>query len=352
MNSGKILNIFLVAALMLAGALSLSSCSRAPEKIIEEYRFFMSTVVEIKVSIDPAEYGGARAKDAISKAFDEIKRIEDVYSIYKDTSEISKINRLRKNERLQITDGVFNLISKALDYSEKTRGAFDITVKPLVDLWRVARRSNKLPDEYEIKSAMERVGYKNVVLDKAKRTIHFKKDGMGIDLGGAAKGYATDRAIAILQENGIDNAVVTSGGDMYCLGRKTAHESWKIGVQHPRDRNRLFLEIALKDKAISTSGDYERYFVLAGKRYSHIIDPRTGYPIGDDIVSASVITDDSTASDILATAMCVLGEEGFGVIKDAPVNADAVLVKEVAGRLTVKISEGIGERYDISEAAL
>ena len=312
----------------------------------------MGTVVQIKVSIDPAKYGKARAKDAISKAFDEIKRIEDIYSVYKDTSEISRINKLRKNERLQITEGVFNLIHKTLDYSERTDGAFDITVKPLVDLWGRARKANKPPDEYELKRVLGRVGYKNVVLDEVARTIHFKKEGMSIDLGGAAKGYATDRATRVLEENGIDNALVNSGGDMYCLGKRTAHELWKVGVQHPRDRNRLFLEIRLRDKAIDTSGDYERYFVIDGKRYSHIIDPRIGYPIGDNVVSASVIAADSTTSDILATAMCILGEKGFGIIKSESGGIDAVLVTEDAGRLTVKMSEGIRKRYDISQETL
>ncbi|MCX5668166.1 MAG: FAD:protein FMN transferase [Candidatus Omnitrophica bacterium] len=341
----------LVAALS-ASLSSVPSCSRAPEKIIEDSRFFMGTVVQIKVSIDPAERGEAGAKDAMNLAFDEIKRIEDVYSVYKDTSEVSRINRLRKNERLQITDGVLNLIHKTLDYSERTDGAFDITVKPLVDLWGSARKANKPPDEPELKRALGRVGYKDVVLDEAAHTIHFKKEGMSIDLGAAAKGYATDRAVRILEENGINNALVNSGGDMYCLGKRTAHELWKVGVQHPRDRNRLFLKIRLKDRAIDTSGDYERYFVIGGKRYSHVIDPRTGYPIGDNVVSASVIAADSTTADILATAMCVLGEKGFGIIKREPGGIDAVLVTFEAGRLTVKMSEGIRERYDISQEKL
>ncbi|MCX5666026.1 MAG: FAD:protein FMN transferase [Candidatus Omnitrophica bacterium] len=328
-----------------------SSCSHAQEKIVEDSRFFMGTVVQIKVSIDPAKYGEVRAKDAIGRAFDEIKRIEDIYSVYKDESEISRINRLRKNERLQISDGVFNLIRKTLDYSERTGGAFDITVKPLVDLWSGVKKANKLPDEYELKRALGRVGFKSVVLDEVARTIHFKKDKMSIDLGGAAKGYASDRAVRVLEENGIDNALVNSGGDMYCLGKRTAHELWKVGVQHPRDRNRTFLEIRLKDRAIDTSGDYERYFTIDGKRYSHIIDPRTGYPIGDDVVSASVIAPDSTTADILATAMCILGEKGFDIIKKSG-GIDAVLVTEKAGRLTVKMSEGIRKSYDISEEKL
>ncbi len=351
MNPNKRPHILLVAGFSV-GLVLASSCSQASEKIVEDSKFFMGTVVQIKVSIDPVKYGEARAKDAINKAFDEIKRIEDIYSVYKDTSEISRINRLKKNETLQITDEAFNLIRKTLDYSERTDGAFDITVKPLVDLWANARKIKKLPDEYELKSVLGRVGYQNVVLDEAIRTIHFKKESMGIDLGGAAKGYATDRAIRALEDSGIKNALVASGGDMYCLGKKSAREPWKVGIRHPRGKDRIFLEILLKEKAISTSGDYERYFILDGKRYSHIIDPRTGYPIGDDIVSASVIAPDSTTSDILATAMCILGEKGFDMIKKESGGIDVVLVTEAAGRLTAKMSEGIRKRYDISEVRL
>lgn len=350
MNPKKRSHILLVAVLI-AGLFFVSARSKAPEKIIEDSRLFMGTVVQIKVSIDPAKYSQDKAEDAISKAFDEINRIEDIYSVYKDISEISRINRLRKNERLQITDGVFNLIHKALDYGERTNGAFDITVKPLIDLWSVARKTNKPPNEHELKRVLGRVGYKSVVLNELTRTIHFKKDGMSIDLGGVAKGYATDRAVSVLKANGLANALVNSGGDMYCLGKKTARELWKVGIQHPRDKNRLFLEIKLKDRAINTSGDYERYFVIDKKRYSHIIDPRNGYPIGDNIISASVIAPDSTTSDILATAMCVMGEKGFDVIRELQ-GIDAVLVTEDAGRLTVKMSEGIEKRYDISEETL
>ena len=307
----------------------------------------MSTLVQIKVSVNNAKHDEEKARDAINKAFREIERIEDVYSVFKPESEISKINRLRKNELLRIPDGVFNLISRSLDYSERTGGAFDITVKPLVDLWKKAGAIKKLPDEYELKRALDRVGYKNVVLDKVRRTICFKKDGMAIDLGGIAKGYATDRAITILQNSGIDNALVTSGGDMYCLGKKSMSQLWKVGVRHPRDKDKIFIEVALKDKAISTSGDYERYFILDGKRYSHIIDPRTGYPIGDNVVSASVISPDSTTSDILATAMCLLGEKGLSVIKSLG-GIDAILVFKDKEGFRVKMSEGIRKSYAIS----
>jgi thiamine biosynthesis lipoprotein len=135
---------------------------------------------------------------------------------------------------------------------------------------------------------------------------------------------------------------------MYCLGRKSDAELWKVGIRHPRDKDKIFLEILLKNKAISTSGDYERYFILKGKRYSHIIDPRTGYPIGDNVVSASVISPDSTTSDILATAICIMGEKGLSMIKPFG-GIDAVLVFKNEERFTVKMSDGIRKNYAISK---
>jgi thiamine biosynthesis lipoprotein len=350
-NLGKRSHILFVSALAVI-IFFVASWSGSKEKIVEESGFYMGTVVQIKVSIDPARYAEARARESINKAFDEIKRIEELFSVYKETSEVSGINRLKKGEKLKISGETFDLIRKTLEYSERTGGVFDITVKPLVDLWRAAKSADKLPDEYDLNIALGKVGYKDLALDDSGRTIHFTKEGMCIDLGGAAKGYASDRAARILAQNGIDNALVNSGGDMYCFGKKNAREFWKVGVQHPRDRNRTFLQIRLKDKAIDTSGDYERYVIIDGKRYSHIIDPRTGYPIGDNVVSASVIASDSATADILATAMCILGEKGFDIIKREPDTLDAVLVVEEAGRLTVKMSEGIRRRYYVSQEKL
>ena len=342
----KIVNIISVITIS-ALSLVLPSCSRAPEKIIDQTRLFMSTVVRIKVSLSPRDDEN-KVRDAINKAFEEIKRIEDVYSAYNPISEISKINRLRKNEKLRISDGVFNLIHKSIDYSERTSGAFDITVRPLIDLWQRARIRGEAPGPDEVKRALDHVGYKNITLDETDRTISFKKEEMSIDMGGVAKGYAADRVIKILEDAGIDNALVALGGDMYCLGKKSDAELWKVGIRHPRDKDKLFLEISLKDKAISTSGDYERYFILRGKRYSHIIDPGTGYPIGDDVESASVISPDSTTSDILATAICILGEKGLSIIKPFG-GIDAILVLKNKERFTVKMSEGIRKSYAISK---
>lgn len=342
------------SAIILSAIISLSlivpSCGRPSQRVVEETKFFMGTVIQIKVALaEGSDFLAARK--AIGRAFDEIGRVEDVFSVYKPDSEISRINRLKKNERLQISDEVFSLIKKSVEYSKKTEGAFDITVKPLVDLWNKAKKNNKLPGEDEIKLALDHIGYENIVLDDRSRTISFKKEEMALDLGGVAKGYATDRAIRVLKENRIEDAIVNSGGDVYCLGKRAKDELWKVGVRDPRHRKKIFLEIKLEDMAIDTSGDYEKCFILNGKRYSHIIDPRTGYAIGDDVVSSSVIAPDCSTADALATSLIILGNRGLAIAESVK-RVDAILVFKRNDKLVVKMTDGIRKRYEIHEENL
>lgn len=342
--------IILLFIVIISSFFILQSCGETQSRIMEDTKFFMGTIVQIKLSLTN-KIGDDRARDAMNRAFGEIKRVEDVFSVYKADSEASRINRLRMNERLLISREVFDLIRRSIEYSEKTGGAFDITIKPLVDLWAKAKQDKKLPAEVDVKLALEHTGYKKIVLNEAKSTISFRKEGMALDFGGIAKGYATDRAIKILHENGIDNAVVRLGGSIYCLGRKSRNEPWKIGIQHPRDKDKLFLEIKLENVAIDTSGDYERYFVLDGKRYSHIIDPRTGYPIGEDTISSTVIAPDAVTADILATSLEVVGTKGVQCAESVK-GVDVIMVFERGGRFFVNMSDGIRDRYEIVEENL
>ncbi len=314
---------------------------------IEETEFLMGTIVEIKMPASSSLLEKAH-REAIKKAFSEIARVEAVFSVFKPDSEISKINRLKPGEVLKIDDEVFGLIESAIEYSKKTNGAFDITVKPLVDLWASSKITKLVPSENDIRETLSKVGSENIILDKTNRTISFKKDGMALDLGGVAKGYATDRAIKVLRGNNVAAAVVNSGGDMYCLGRRPKKSSWRVGIQHPRKRDRLLFEMDLQDKAVDTSGDYEKYFELDGKRYSHIINPITGYPVGGEVVSATVIADDSATADMLATALCILGPEGLKVV-DGVRGAGAILVFKDGDILKTMMSEGLKDRYNVTQ---
>jgi len=323
-------------------ALMLSSCSYSgsgrENRIIERTEPAMGTIVTIKVSVAPEESETA-ARDAIGLAMGEIGRVESLFSVYREDSQVARINRSRPNEPLKIDPEVFTLIEKSVGYSKDTDGAFDVTVKPLVDLWKLAKDSGVLPSEKDIREARAKVGYEKIMLDRDGMTISFTTDGMSIDMGGVAKGYATDRAIYILRNNGMQNAIVDSGGDMYCLGTRNSANRWTVGIQHPRDRGRILYKIDLKDEGIDTSGDYEKYFMIGGKRYSHIIDPRTGYPIGDDVTSATIIAKDSETADAYATALCVLGKAGMDIIDKKGLKS--IIVRNNNGAMNVEMSKGL-----------
>lgn len=335
-----------VIALLLFFLIIHSRHSGEAGRVVEKTKLLMGTIVEIKVPVGPGEDAG-RIRQAIDEAFAEIKRIEDVFSVFKEASELSRVNRLKAGEALKLSTEVYDLIKRSLEYSELTGGAFDITVKPLVDLWNAAKTSGRLPSKDELEAARAKVGPQNIILNEAERTISLRQDGVKLDLGGIAKGYAADRAGAILKASGITGAIVNPGGNMYCLGRRSKNELWKIGIQHPRKREGLFLEIMVEDRAVVTSGDYERYFELGGKRYSHIIDPRTGWPIGDAVVSATVIADNSTRADALATAICVLGpKDGLRMLKRMK-GVDAFVIFKDGENLKTVASERFEERYEV-----
>lgn len=340
----SIISLILAIALFLGLVLLRLGTS---EGIIEEARFLMGSTIQIKVSVQTANERAA-AKKGIGRAFKEIARIEDMFSVFKEDSEISRINRTASLGPVEVGDEAFALIEKSIEFNKITAGAFDITIGPLVELWRRAKLAESTPSNQEVKDALSKKGSDALALDRINKSVSFKKRGMSLDLGGVAQGYATDRAIEVLKSAGVRNAIVNLSGDMYCLGRRSKKSMWNVGIQHPRDKNKIFLSLNLTDKAINTSGDYEKYFIINGKRYSHIIDPRTGYPVGDDIVSATVIAPDSATSDMLATALCVLRRDGLKVVESIE-GVDAIIIMKVGSALRPVMTKGLKTRYNVIE---
>lgn len=285
---------------------------------VSETRDIMGTVITITVlSDDPA-----KAQGAISSAFAEIARIDALMSTYRNDSQISVLNREGILENAS-PDLIFNL-ERSIFYSELSDGAFDITVQPVLDLYKKAYTIEKrAPTEEEIAESLERVDYRNIIIED--NSVRFKKEGMKATLGGIAKGYAVDRAIDALQDNGVQRALVNAGGDMRAMGKKSPTEDWQIALQDPRNKSNQIMIIELNNKAVATSGDYERYFV--NKTAHHIIDPKTGYS-AVELISVTVVANKAMDADAIATAVFVLGpEEGMALIEEID-SVEGLLITE------------------------
>ena len=235
-------------------------------------------------------------------------------SKYKVDSEVSRLNRLGK---ITASSDTFYIIKRAKEFTQKTNGAFDITVAPLMDLWGFTERNFSVPSEIKIKQSLQLVGSDKIILHENSNVIEFKLSGMKIDLGGIAKGYALDCAVEKLKANHINSCLINAGGQVFAMGRKFG-SAWKIALRPPRS-NQIKEYLRLSDKSVSTSGDYEQYFIKGNKRYAHILDPKTGSPADAKILSVSVIADNALTADALSTAIFVLGrDKSKDIIKAFP----------------------------------
>ena len=247
--------------------------------------------------------------ETVNEVFEEVDRLDAQMSNYKPESELSRINREAAREEVVVEPGLFDLLQICQHLSEDTRGAFDITVGPLMKVWGFFRGQGRVPSPQGIRDVLKHVGYRHVHLDVARRTIHFDEPGIELDLGAKAKGYAVDRAVEILKQNGISSALVSAGtSSIYALGAPPGEKGWKISLRDPFDPNKAAQVVYLKNFSLSTSGNYERFFKVGGKMYSHIMDPHTGMPV-EDVLSACAFTERTTDSDGLSTALYVLGIE-------------------------------------------
>jgi thiamine biosynthesis lipoprotein len=248
-------------------------------------------------------------RDATAAALDEVDRIDRLMSHYKSESQLSLVNREAANSPVKVDPELFDFIAECLLYGRESEGAFDITVGPLMKAWGFFRGEGRMPTDAELADARNRIGYQHVILNQKEGTIHFDKAGVELDLGGIAKGYAVDRAVAVLKRHGVSSALVSAGGStIYALGAPPGKASWEIKVQDPVDQNRIAMAVRLKDQAFSVSGSYEKFFELDGVRYSHVMDPRTGRPV-QGVLSVAVITDDGMSGDALDNVFYVLGVE-------------------------------------------
>ena len=249
-------------------------------------------------------------RDAGNDALDEVERLEERLSHYRSDSEICDLNLRAPYGPVRVEPGLFRLIRRAVRLSEATGGAFDPTAGPLVKCWGFFRGQGRSPDEAAVAEAKERVGTHLLELDEAGSTVRYRRPGVEIHLGAIGKGYAVDLAVARLRSVGITAALVHGGtSTVYALGVPPGATAWEVGLCDPGNREQRLAVIPLRDRALSTSGDYEQFFEWEGKRFSHILDPRTGRPAAG-VRSATVLADNATDTDALSTAAFVDGVAG------------------------------------------
>ena len=286
---------------LLLAALLLSGCASDPEagKSSSIYLTSMDTVMQLTA------YG--RSRDAaLAEAQAEIQRLDALLSTGSAHSEVSQLNA---QGSLVLSQDTGDLLQEALTLAQDTDGLFDITVYPVVKLWGFYDKTYHVPTEAELTSAMALVGYRQVGYNAETRTATLGQ-GQSIDLGGIGKGYTSQRVTDILKTAGIQSAMVSLGGNVQCLGTKPDGTPWSIGIRDPwNSQSGIYCAVSITDKAVITSGGYERFFQQDGKTYLHILDPRTGYPAASGLSSVSIVSSDGTLGDGLSTALYIMGLE-------------------------------------------
>ena len=285
------------------------------------HRVVMGTFSRVVVIADSER----AAKRCLEAAFEVQRRIEELMSYHRDDSELSKVNREAADKPVPVNPMTFEVLQKSVGFSRLTDGAFDVTVGPLVDLWKAAGEANEPPTEQALAEARAKVGYDKLILDEKNMTVRFAVRGMRIDLGGIGKGYAVDKSVEAMKKKGATGGMVDLGGNIRCFGKPPRkQEHWKIGLQDPNvspdemDSAKILMVLAITDQSVATSGDYRRFVNVQGAKQSHIIDTTSGRGAGK-LVSDTIIAPDATTADALSTAVNVLGpEKGLALIERLP----------------------------------
>ena len=283
---------------------------------------------------------GKNAKKALDEAVDEINNIEQLVSTGIDSSEVSQIN---KNGKGSVSETTEYLIKRSKEIYDSTNGVFDITIYPIMQAWGFPTENYCVPGKKELKKLRGLMGADHVLYDEKKQEVTLNKEGMKIDLGGIAKGYTSSKVMDIFKENGISSAVISLGGNVQTLNGKPDGSDWRVAVENPADTGSYIGVLSIKDKAVITSGGYERYFKQDGKTYHHIIDPANGYPANNGLTSVTIVSDDGTLADGLSTSLFIMGpEKAQKYWKEHSDEFDTILVKDDG---SILVSEGIADYF-------
>jgi thiamine biosynthesis lipoprotein len=333
---------FVILALLTATA----SAQPSPDHKFSRGGAVMGTNVNVTFWSDDE----AKAAKAFADAMKELERLDKLMSHWVADSDVSKVNAAAGTEWVVVSAETFAVIERALDVSKKSNGLFDITVGALSGLWKfdMQNKDGSIPTDAQIKAARPLVGWKSVLLDKKKKAVKLKKKGMAINLGGIAKGYAVDRAVKILHDANLADFIVQVGGDLYVSGKKDA-DSWVVGIRDPRGKTstptgpEMFAMAPVEDRSFSTSGDYERTVVKDGKRYHHIIDPRTGKPATASR-SVTVMAKDAFTADAWSKVLFIMGPKLAMPLVEKMPDFDAVFVD---ADNKVHVSSGLKDKLKI-----
>ncbi|NPA46875.1 MAG: FAD:protein FMN transferase [Chlorobi bacterium] len=299
---------------------------QAGDGVYKRQLILMGSAFEISV----VEEDSVKAAADIDAAVVEIRRIEKLISSWDPDSETSEINRNAGIRPVKVSRELFMLIKRSLAISRITDGAFDITYASMDRIWHFDGTMKRMPSPEAIRQSVEKVGYQNVILDEKNMTVFLKKKGMKIGFGGIGKGYAADRAKQLLIKRGVKAGIINASGDLNTWGKAPDGRSWTVAIVNPLNKYKTFALVPVSDRAVATSGNYEKYVVFDGVRYSHIINPKTGYP-ATGIISVSVFAPAAELADALATAVFVMGiDVGLNMINQLP-GVEAIIVDDKGG---------------------
>lgn len=319
--------IFFAASILIC--LLICGCSQNNMNEYTENIFAMDTVMDLKIYSENDE--------SLSEAKAEIRRIDALFDRGNENSDIYKIN---KNKSADVSAETADVIRAALSISDRTGGAFDITVAPVMDLWGFYGNEFNVPSDDELQSTLEGVGYEKIRLDNTNISI---PENTGIDLGGIGKGYTSDRIAALLKNNGVKSAIISLGGNVHAIGKRNDGSEWTVGITDPHNKSQLIGKLKISDKAVITSGAYQRYFEQDGITYHHIIDTTTGKSADSGLASVTVIADSGMTADGLSTALFVMGLDKAIELWRNSEDFDAVFVDDSG---MIYVTEGIADVFE------
>jgi thiamine biosynthesis lipoprotein len=340
----------------------LNACSPAGSTSKPQPEYVLGTICSVNL------YEQGRP-ELYSEIFRRFRELEDILSANRDDTDLAAVNKNAGAVPVKVRPELIEVLEKALEYTEKSGGVFDPSVGPLVKLWGIGNDKARVPDEEKIREALDLIDYREIEIDKNEGTVFLKRAGMSLDLGAIAKGYAADEAVKILAREGVAQAIIDLGGNIFALGEKKAEKSfkdffrrlfsggpeedasadktfWRVGIQDPGEaRGRYIGVLNVKNKSVVTSGIYERFFEEGGKRYHHIFSPKNGFPIENGLLSVTIAADHSIDADAPSTTAFALGwEKGRELITSVP-GAEGIFVFDDR---TVRLTDGIKKDFTFS----